>query len=322
MLVGHVSNYIRFNKHRSFSTRKKRIIYILTYLQSGNNSRSFTVSKLLYDTKRRLTRPFLGDYVLSSPSQQGFKRNWFILRSLISKDFKLKYRRSALGVLWSVLNPLLMMCVLSAVFSFMFRFDIDNFPLYLIIGSTLFTLMGDATTTAMNSIMDSSSLIKKVKIEKILFPLEKVLFQVVNYCLSLIAVAAVMIYFQVIPTWNIVFLPLLLFYIILFSTGLSFLLSALVVFFRDIAHLWSVVITAWTYATPLFYPISILPDWMQSIMNFNPMYHYVTYLREIMLWGQTPSLQENLLCLGMGVIALALGYLVFRKLEKKFILYV
>ena len=144
---------------------------------------------------------------MSSPSQQGFKRNWFILRSLISKDFKLKYRRSALGVLWSVLNPLLMMCVLSAVFSFMFRFDIDNFPLYLIIGSTLFTLMGDATTTAMNSIMDSSSLIKKVKIEKILFPLEKVLFQVVNYCLSLIAVAAVMIYFQVIPTWNIVFCP-------------------------------------------------------------------------------------------------------------------
>lgn len=259
---------------------------------------------------------------MSSPSQQGFKRNWFILRSLISKDFKLKYRRSALGVLWSVLNPLLMMCVLSAVFSFMFRFDIDNFPLYLIIGSTLFTLMGDATTTAMNSIMDSSSLIKKVKIEKILFPLEKVLFQVVNYCLSLIAVAAVMIYFQVIPTWNIVFLPLLLFYIILFSTGLSLLLSALVVFFRDIAHLWSVVITAWTYATPLFYPVSILPDWMQSIMNFNPMYHYVTYLREIMLWGQTPSIQENLLCLAMGVAALVLGYLVFRKLEKKFILYV
>ena len=259
---------------------------------------------------------------MSSPSQQGFKRNWFILRSLISKDFKLKYRRSALGVLWSVLNPLLMMCVLSAVFSFMFRFDIDNFPLYLIIGSTLFTLMGDATTTAMNSIMDSSSLIKKVKIEKILFPLEKVLFQVVNYCLSLIAVAAVMIYFHVVPTWNIVFLPLLLFYIILFSTGLSFLLSALVVFFRDIAHLWSVVITAWTYATPLFYPVSILPDWMQSIMNFNPMYHYVTYLREIMLWGQTPGLQENLLCLGMGVVILALGYIVFRKLEKKFILYV
>lgn len=255
-------------------------------------------------------------------TKQRLKRNWFILTSLISKDFKLKYRRSVLGVFWSVLNPLLMMCVLSAVFSFMFRFDIENFPLYLILGSTLFTLMADSTTTAMNSIIEASSLIKKIRIEKILFPCEKVLFQLVNYCLSLIAVAAVMLYFQVVPTINILFLPLLLLYVLIFSTGIGLLLSALVVFFRDIGHLWSVVITAWTYATPLFYPISILPDWMQTIMNFNPMYHYVTYLREIALWGQTPGIQENLICFGMGVVVFLLGVVVFKRLEKKFILYV
>jgi ABC-2 type transport system permease protein len=250
------------------------------------------------------------------------KHNWFVLSSLVSKDFKLKYRRSALGMFWSVLNPFLMMCVLTAVFSFMFRFDIENFPLYLILGTTLFTLMADSTTTAMNSIIDSASLIKKIRIEKIIFPIEKVIFQLINYCLSLIAVAVVMIYFQVVPTANLLFLPLLLFYVLLFSAGIGCLLSALVVFFRDVAHLWGVVITAWTYATPLFYPISILPDWMQQLMNFNPMYHFVTYLRDIALWGITPSLEENLLCLAMGVISFALGYLVFRKLEKKFILYV
>jgi ABC-2 type transport system permease protein len=174
----------------------------------------------------------------------------------------------------------------------------------------------------MNSIIDSASLIKKIRIEKIIFPIEKVIFQLINYCLSLIAVAVVMIYFQVVPTANLLFLPLLLFYVLLFSAGIGCLLSALVVFFRDVAHLWGVVITAWTYATPLFYPISILPDWMQQLMNFNPMYHFVTYLRDIALWGITPSLEENLLCLAMGVISFALGYLVFRKLEKKFILYV
>lgn len=259
---------------------------------------------------------------LQFATKQELKRNWFILTSLISKDFKLKYRRSMLGIFWSVLNPLLMMCVLSAVFSFMFRFDIDNFPLYLILGSTLFTLMAESTTSAMNSIIEASSLIKKIRIEKIIFPCEKVLFQLVNYCLSLIAVAAVMLYFQVIPTFNIFFLPLLLFYVLIFSTGIGLLLSALVVFFRDVGHLWGVVITAWTYATPLFYPVSILPDWMQSIMNFNPMYHYVTYLREIALWGQTPGIQENLICLGMGVTMLLLGVTVFKKLEKRFILYV
>lgn len=259
---------------------------------------------------------------MSQSSQSNIKRNWFILSSLISRDFKLKYRRSMLGVLWSVLNPLLMMVVLSAVFSFMFRFDIENYPLYLIIGTTLFSLMGDSTSSAMNSIIESSSLIKKIRINKIIFPLEKVLFQLVNYCLSLIAVIAVMLFFKVIPTFNIIFLPLLLFYVLLFSAGLSLLLSALVVFFRDIGHLWSVVITAWTYATPLFYPITMLPEWMQSLMNFNPMYHYVTYLREIALWGQTPTIQENLICLCMGLVVLAIGYTVFKKLEKKFILYV
>lgn len=259
---------------------------------------------------------------MSTFANWDIKRNWFILSSLISRDFKLKYRRSVLGVLWSVLNPLLMMCVLSAVFSFMFRFDIENFPLYLILGNTLFALMADSTTTAMNSIVEASSLIKKIKIKKIIFPCEKVLFQLVNYCLSLIAVAAVMLYFHVFPTVNILFLPLLLLYVLLFSTGVGLLLSALVVFFRDIGHLWGVVITAWTYATPLFYPVSILPDWMMSAMNFNPMYHYVTYMREIALWGQTPSLQENFICLAMALVALALGLVVFRKLEKKFILYV
>ncbi len=259
---------------------------------------------------------------MATNQKSALQRNWFILSSLVSKDFKLKYRRSVLGVLWSVLNPLLMMIVLSAVFSTFFRFDIENFPLYLILGSTLFTLMSDSTTTAMNSIIDSSALIKKIRIEKILFPLEKVLFQLVNYVLSLIAVAAVMIFFKVAPTINLLFLPLLLFYLLMFSAGLGFLLSALVVFFRDIGHLWSVVITAWTYATPLFYPISILPDWMMTIMNFNPMYHYVTYMRDIALWNITPSLELNLLCFGMGFLMLIIGFIVFRKLEKKFILYV
>ena len=259
---------------------------------------------------------------MESFSKPGLKRDKFILTSLISKDFKLKYRRSALGVLWSVLNPLLMMCVLTAVFSFMFRFDVEYYPLYLILGSTLFSLMGDSTTSAMNSILESASLIKKIRIRKLIFPIEKVLFQLVNFCFSLIAIAAVMIFFQVVPTFNILLLPLLLFYIVLFSAGLGMLLSALAVFFRDIIHLWSVIVTAWTYATPIFYPISILPDWMATIMNFNPMYHYVTYFREIVLWGQTPGLQENIICFLVAAIMFAIGLLVFKKLEKKFILYV
>lgn len=251
-----------------------------------------------------------------------FKKDWFILTSLVSKDFKLKYRRSALGVLWSVLNPLLMMIVLTAVFSTVFRFQIENFALYLILGQTLFGLMSDATSGAMSSIIDSASLIKKIRINKILFPLEKVAFALVNFVISLIAVVAVMLFFQVAPTLNFLFLPLLLVYVFVFSLGLGLLISALSVFFRDVMHLWSVVLTAWTYATPLFYPIEILPDFLAPLMQYNPMYHYVTYFREIALWGMTPSLTENLICIGFAVVALVLGYAVFRAKEKKFILYV
>ena len=246
----------------------------------------------------------------------------FILSSLVTRDFKLKYRRSVLGVAWSVLNPLLMMVVLSAVFSYMFRFNIEHFPLYLILGTTLFTMMQNSSTSAMLSIIEASSLIKKVKIDKIVFPLEKVLFEILNFAISLIAVLAVMIWFRVFPDWNIVFLPLLLIYMIIFCTGLGMMLSALAVFFRDTVHLWGVLCTAWTYATPLFYPVDMLPEWMLQVMQFNPMYHYVTYFRDIAMWHITPDLHMNLLCLGFAVVQFIVGLVIFRKLQGKFILYV
>lgn len=255
-------------------------------------------------------------------SKASLKRNWFTVSSLVSRDFKLKYRRSALGVLWSVLNPLLMMCVLSAVFSTFFKFDIEYYPLYLILGNVLFSLMADSTSTAMYSIIESSSLIKKIRINKAIFPVEKVLFQLVNFCISLIAVAIVMAWFKVAPTANLLALPLLLVYVIVFSMGIGLALSALAVFFRDVCHLWGVVITAWTYGTPLFYPVSILPDWMVPVMNANPMYHYVTYFRDIMIWNTMPGIGENLLCFAMALAALVLGIAVFALTRKKFILYV
>lgn len=255
-------------------------------------------------------------------SKEQMKRDWFILTSLVSKDFKLKYRRSILGVLWSVLNPLLMMVVLTAVFSTIFRFNIENFPLYLILGQTLFSLMTDATSSAMSSIVDSAPLIKKIKINKFIFPVEKVVFALVNFCISLIAVVAVMAFFKIVPTVNILFLPLLLLYIFMFSLGIGLLLSALAVFFRDVMHLWNVLTTAWTYATPLFYPVEILPTWAVPIMNANPMYYYVTYFREIALWGNMPTIEQNLICFGCGFIALVIGIVVFRSQQKKFILYV
>ena len=247
----------------------------------------------------------------------------FVLESLVARDFKLKYRRSILGVLWSVLNPLLMMAVLAAVFSFMFRFSIENFALYLILGNILFTFMANATTGAMESILNAEALIKKIRIEKMVFPIEKVLFELLNFVVSLVAAALVMVYYQVAPSIYIfALLPLLMIYMLLFCAGLGLLLSALAVFFRDVVHLWGVIITAWTYATPLFYPYEMLAEWMQALMQWNPMFHYVNYFRSFMMWNTVPSLSENLICLAMAVVTFLIGYFVFKKTEKKFILYV
>lgn len=250
------------------------------------------------------------------------KRTWFTIASLVSKDFKLKYRRSILGVAWSVLNPLLMMIVLTAVFSTFFRFSIENYPVYLILGNTLFALVMNAAGSAMVSVIESASLIQKVRIDKAIFPIEKVLFELINFAISLIAVAAVMIFLQVHITANVLFLPLLLVYATLFALGLGLVLASLAVFFRDVVHIWGVITTAWTYVTPLFYPMEILPDWMQALEQFNPMYLYVTYFREIALWGTTPGITENLVCLAMALVMLAVGVFVFKKLESKFIFYI
>ena len=250
------------------------------------------------------------------------RRDGFILSSLVSRDFKLKYRRSLLGVLWSVLNPLLMMIVISAVFSFIFRFQIENYPVYLILGQTIFNFLSISTTSGLNSIIDAAPLLKKVRVNKMLFPVGKVVFELVNFSISLVAVAGVMIFFKIVPSFNLLFLPLLLIYLLLFCTGLSLLLSALAVFFRDLIHLWSVATLAWMYLTPIFYPVESLLPWMFSIMEFNPMYYYVMYFRNIALWHKTPSLLDNLICLGFGLAMFTLGYFVFRKLQKKFILHV
>lgn len=111
-------------------------------------------------------------------------------------------------------------------------------------------------------------------------------------------------------------------YILLFCIGLGLFLATLAVFFRDVIHLWSVVLTAWTYLTPIFYTMDILPEYLQHLMRFNPMYQYIDYFRTFLLYQQAPSLRANAACLVMALIALAVGYLVFRKNEHKFILYI
>ena len=259
------------------------------------------------------------------------QKDLFILRELVTKDFKIKYRRSVLGVAWSVLNPLLMMIVMAVVFSTIFAQGRNGsvtpelYPLYLIIGNVTFALMSESTSTALSSIIDASSLLKKVKVHRFVFPIQKVLFALVNYGFSLIAVALVMLWFRIIPTWHLIWLPLGLLLLMVFCAGLGLLLSALTVFFRDVRHLWSVVITAWTYFTPIFWTddyIKAMPHLLQLFMYANPMYNYINFMRQILLWQTNPEPVTVALCAGWAVLMIVVGYAVFHKTEHKFILYI
>ena len=253
------------------------------------------------------------------------KEHRFLFEELVKRDFKQKYKRTALGMGWSVLNPLLMMIIMAAVFSrLMGRADdsIPNFPLYIIIGNTAFNLMSDSTSRGLMSIIEASSLLKKVKINRWVFPVQKVLFAVVNYAFSLIAVVLVMIFVQYAPSVYALYVIPGLFMLSVFCIGLSLFLSCAAVFFRDVIHLWSVFLTAWTYLTPMFYSIKILPEWLQTLESFNPMYLYLTYLRDALLFRVNPSLELTLGCAGFAVASLVIGYLVFRRHESKFILYI
>lgn len=261
--------------------------------------------------------------------ESDLKKDIYILKQLVGKDFKLKYRRSFLGVLWSVLNPLLMMIVMAAVFSTFFvglrGENIVNYPLYLILGNITFSLMNDATSSSLMSIIGSSSLLKKVKIRRFVFPVQKVLFALVNFSFSLIAVAIVMLWFHIAPTIHILWLPVGLVLLMFFCMGVGLALSALSVFFRDVIHLWSVIMTAWTYATPLFWDFAMIDGMnpiMQVILKANPMYAYVMFMRDIFLYQTCPSAAVLFSCTAWAVIAMAIGYLIFHKTEHKFILYI
>lgn len=255
------------------------------------------------------------------------KRDLFILRELVTKDFKLKYRRSVLGVIWSVLNPLLMMLVMSLVFSFFLRYDnIEHYPLYLIVANITWQVFSDSTNAGMMSIIDAAPLLKKVRVKKFVFPVEKVLFSLVNFLFSLIAVFVVMLWEGVAPTPMMLLAPLCIVLLMFFCVGLSLFLSALAVFFRDLVHLWSVLLMAWMYATPLFWPVSMIEQvpyaFVRSIMYVNPMYNFVTFMRDTVVYATMPPATVVLSCAVWAAVSLALGFWVFRANEHRFILFI
>lgn len=253
---------------------------------------------------------------------ENFKKYRFLLKELVVNDIKIKYRRSVLGILWSVLHPLLMMIVLTLVFSNLFKSDIPNFPVYVFTGRLVWDLFFQSTVSSMSSVTSNAALIKKVYIPKYIFPLARCFSALVNTSFSFVALLLVMLVVKVEITPVLLLLPLAVFYIFLFATGLSLLLSAYTVFFKDLTYLYEVFTTAWMYFTPIFYPTTVLPEKYQFIFAINPLYYLVDYFRDIVMFSTFPSMKDNLICLSIGVVAFIIGFYSFYRKQDKFILHV
>ena len=260
-----------------------------------------------------------------------FKKYWFLMTQLISRDFKVKYKRSVLGVIWSLLYPILMLMVMSIVFSQMFKFKVEgiNYIVYLMTGIVMFNYFSEATNTAMTSVVDNFTLINKVYIPKYIFPIAKCLFVGINFLLTLIPWFGIIIlsYFGLGEytchiTLNYLLIPYILLFFFMFAIGIGLLISCVSVFLRDVFYIYGIVLTIWNYFTPVFYSLEILPAKLQALFKLNPLYQFITAVRTIVLNGQAPSLLTLIVIALIGIGTLSIGAFVFKKNQDKYIYYI
>ncbi len=257
------------------------------------------------------------------------KKYSFLMKQLIARDFKVKYKRSVLGIIWSLLYPVLMMIVMAVVFSQMFRMKVEgvNFLVYLMTGLVMFNYFSEASNTAMSSVVANFSLINKVYIPKYIFPISKILFVGINFLLTLIPLLFIILFTGsgetkcVINVWYLL-LPYVFICMILFTAGVGLLISTISVFLRDMFYIYGIIIIIWNYVTPVFYDIRIIPENLQPIFKLNPLYIYINSARTIILYGQCPDIGTIIAMLLIGVFTLAFGSFVFKKNQDKFIYYV
>lgn len=251
------------------------------------------------------------------------KKYSFLLQQLVSRDFKVKYKRSVLGVIWSLLYPILSMAVMAIVFSNVFRMSTPgvSYLAYLMSGLIMFNYFSEASNLAMSSVVGSFGLLNKIYIPKYIFPLSKCLFVGINFLLTLIPFYIVLFATGTGINWLHLLLPYSFVCLFMFTLGIGFILSAVSVFLRDMFYIYGIIVMMWTYLTPIMYDMKLISDNLQPWLKLNPMYHYINFVREIVLYGRIPQPFTWAVCLISSVLVLLIGIIVFKKTQDKFIYY-
>lgn len=255
-------------------------------------------------------------------SIKNFFAHKFLLRELVLKGIKLKYRRSYFGILWSLLEPILMTAVLTVIFGTLFNNDNRLFPLHILSGRLLYTFFSGATNMSLRAIRSNASMIRKVYVPKYLYVLSSIIYTYIIFLISLVVLFGLALILKVYPTWNLlmVWLPLGLLFLLAFGVGM--ILATVGVFFRDLEYLWGVIMTVIMYASAIFYyPEKILSSDYWWILKYNPLFQIIDMFRRCIM-GQPLTSFSVIYATGFTLVSVVVGCWYFLKKQDRFILYI
>lgn len=241
-----------------------------------------------------------------------------LIRQLISRSIKTRYKRSVLGVAWTMLNPLLSMLVLTLVFSGIFRYPMQNYALYVLSGLLLWNFFSQTTTAAMGDLIWSGGLISRIFIPKSVFAVAAVGTGLVNIILALIPYLLISAFTGGTITAAVLFLPVPVLLTACFALGVGLAVSSLAIYFPDIVPMYEVVLTAWMYLTPAIYPLELVPDNIQELIKLNPMYTFIQLFRVVLYEGRLPDVSMLLQAAGIGIAGLLTGWVLFNRKAREY----
>ena len=242
-----------------------------------------------------------------------------MIYSLVKRDLRGKYKGSVLGFMWTFVNPLLQLLVYNMVFSIIMKAGVDKFYLYLFVGLIPWLFFSAAITGGSTSIIAQKDLIKKIRFPREIIPISFVTSQFVNMLLSFIVVILVSVISGVRPTvGGLLCLPVIMLVEYIMALGIALISSSLTVYFRDLEHILAIVAMAWLYATPICYPETMVPEKYLSLYRLNPVTPIVNAYRDVLYYGRTPDLTTLLMAIGIGLITVFIGVLVFGRLQRRF----
>ncbi len=250
------------------------------------------------------------------------KQYQFLFEELVKRDFKQKYKRTVLGMAWSVLSPLLTLLVMRLVFSHFFARGMEHYTIYLFCGNLVYSFFNESTTQGMGSLMANAPIFTKVNVPKYLFLLSRNTQTLINFGLTLSVFFIFCILDHITFTWKFIMLLYPIILLLLFNIGVGLILSALFVFFRDIQYLWSVFTLLLMYMSAIFYSIDTFSPQIQRLFLANPVFVFIKYFRNIVLDASIPSLQFHLLMLFETSLLLGIGAMIYKQNNTKFLYYV